>query len=70
MRIRRVSVLNLRWCTHYEPVKQTASFRLQVRFAMTRVLCVAEKPSIAKAVATHLSGGQYQTVSPMLLNMA
>jgi DNA topoisomerase-3 len=29
---------------------------------MTRVLCVAEKPSIAKAVAGHLSGGQYQTV--------
>lgn len=25
---------------------------------MTRVLCVAEKPSIAKAVAGHLSGGQ------------
>ncbi|KAL2022325.1 hypothetical protein VTK56DRAFT_5723 [Thermocarpiscus australiensis] len=28
---------------------------------MTRVLCVAEKPSIAKAVAGHLSGGHYQT---------
>ncbi|KAH6850274.1 DNA topoisomerase [Chaetomium sp. MPI-CAGE-AT-0009] len=28
---------------------------------MTRVLCVAEKPSISKAVAGHLSGGQYQT---------
>ncbi|KAL2263221.1 hypothetical protein VTK26DRAFT_7715 [Humicola hyalothermophila] len=28
---------------------------------MTRVLCVAEKPSISKAVATHLSGGHYQT---------
>ncbi|KAK3322536.1 DNA topoisomerase [Apodospora peruviana] len=27
---------------------------------MTRVLCVAEKPSIAKAVAGHLSGGSYQ----------
>ncbi|KAK3900448.1 DNA topoisomerase [Staphylotrichum tortipilum] len=27
---------------------------------MTRILCVAEKPSIAKAVAGHLSGGQYQ----------
>jgi len=26
------------------------------------VLCVAEKPSIAKAVAGHLSGGQYQAV--------
>jgi len=31
--------------------------------AMTRILCVAEKPSIAKAVAGHLSGGHYQTVS-------
>ncbi|KAK3302052.1 DNA topoisomerase [Chaetomium strumarium] len=28
---------------------------------MTRILCVAEKPSIAKAVASHLSGGRYQT---------
>ncbi|KAK4146970.1 DNA topoisomerase [Dichotomopilus funicola] len=28
---------------------------------MTRILCVAEKPSIAKAVAGHLSGGIYQT---------
>ncbi|KAJ4292332.1 DNA topoisomerase [Collariella sp. IMI 366227] len=28
---------------------------------MTRILCVAEKPSIAKAVAGHLSGGRYQT---------
>lgn len=27
------------------------------------VLCVAEKPSIAKAVANHLGGGQVQTVS-------
>lgn len=30
---------------------------------VTKVLCVAEKPSIAKAVATHLGGGQFQTVS-------
>ncbi|CAK7235456.1 DNA topoisomerase [Sporothrix eucalyptigena] len=28
---------------------------------MTKILCVAEKPSISKAVAGHLSGGQYQT---------
>ncbi|KAK4157959.1 DNA topoisomerase [Chaetomidium leptoderma] len=28
---------------------------------MTRILCVAEKPSISKAVAGHLSGGHYQT---------
>ncbi|KAI1340519.1 DNA topoisomerase [Xylariaceae sp. FL0016] len=28
---------------------------------MMRVLCVAEKPSISKAVASHLSGGQFQT---------
>jgi DNA topoisomerase IA len=28
-----------------------------------KVLCVAEKPSISKAVAGHLSGGQFQTVS-------
>ena len=30
---------------------------------VTKVLCVAEKPSIAKAVANHLSGGNVQTVS-------
>ncbi|RAH80306.1 DNA topoisomerase III [Aspergillus japonicus CBS 114.51] len=28
---------------------------------MTRILCVAEKPAIAKAVAQHLSGGAFQT---------
>lgn len=28
-----------------------------------RILCVAEKPSISKAVAGHLSGGDIQTVS-------
>ncbi|TPX12062.1 uncharacterized protein E0L32_007177 [Thyridium curvatum] len=28
---------------------------------MTKILCVAEKPSISKAVAGHLSGGQYET---------
>ncbi|PPJ59249.1 hypothetical protein CBER1_05328 [Cercospora berteroae] len=28
---------------------------------VTRVLCVAEKPSIAKAVAGHLGGGHFQT---------
>lgn len=28
-----------------------------------KVLCVAEKPSIAKAVASHLSGGTSQVVS-------
>ncbi|KAG2418694.1 DNA topoisomerase III [Aspergillus terreus] len=31
--------------------------------AITRVLCVAEKPAIAKAVAQHLSGGAMQTLS-------
>lgn len=30
---------------------------------MSRILCVAEKPAIAKAVAQHLSGGSFQTVS-------
>lgn len=30
--------------------------------SIMRVLCVAEKPSIAKAVAGHLSGGEVQTV--------
>ncbi|KAI6359889.1 hypothetical protein MCOR25_006932 [Pyricularia grisea] len=30
---------------------------------MTKILCVAEKPSISKAVAGHLSGGQFQTHS-------
>jgi len=28
-----------------------------------QILCVAEKPAIAKAVAQHLAGGQLQTVS-------
>jgi hypothetical protein len=28
-----------------------------------KILCVAEKPSISKAVAGILSGGQFQTVS-------
>ncbi|KAE8148702.1 DNA topoisomerase [Aspergillus avenaceus] len=31
--------------------------------AVQRVLCVAEKPAIAKAVAQHLSGGSFQTIS-------
>jgi DNA topoisomerase IA len=30
---------------------------------VTKVLCVAEKPSIAKAVAGHLSGGTHRVVS-------
>lgn len=30
-----------------------------------KVLCVAEKPSISKAVAGHLSGGGFQTVSSL-----
>ncbi|KAK0623541.1 DNA topoisomerase [Immersiella caudata] len=30
---------------------------------MTRILCVAEKPSISKAVAGHLSGGHFQTAN-------
>ncbi|GKZ65586.1 DNA topoisomerase [Aspergillus niger] len=30
---------------------------------MQRVLCVAEKPAIAKAVAQHLSGGSFQTIA-------
>jgi len=35
---------------------------------VTKVLCVAEKPSIAKAVANHLSGNQVNVVrKPMLL---
>lgn len=33
------------------------------RSKMPKILCVAEKPSISKAVAGHLSGGQIQTVS-------
>ena len=28
-----------------------------------KILCVAEKPAIAKSVAQHLSGGQVTTVS-------
>ncbi|PYH40967.1 DNA topoisomerase 3 [Aspergillus saccharolyticus JOP 1030-1] len=30
---------------------------------MSRILCVAEKPAIAKAVAQHLSGGSFQTAN-------
>ena len=33
-----------------------------------RVLCVAEKPSIAKSIAQILSGGQYTTVSMKHIN--
>lgn len=33
-----------------------------------KILCVAEKPAIARAVATHLSGGSFQTVGPFLKN--
>lgn len=31
-----------------------------------KILCVAEKPAIARAVATHLSGGAFQTVGFLL----
>jgi DNA topoisomerase-3 len=33
-----------------------------------KILCVAEKPAIARAVATHLSGGAFQTVGSLLNN--
>lgn len=33
-----------------------------------KILCVAEKPAIARAVATHLSGGAFQTVGYILKN--
>ena len=29
---------------------------------VSKILCVAEKPAIAKSVANHLSGGQVDTV--------
>lgn len=32
-----------------------------------KVLCVAEKPSISKAVATHLAGGRVETVRSICL---
>lgn len=35
--------------------------------SIMKVLCVAEKPSIAKAVAGHLSGGEVQTVCSLSL---
>lgn len=47
------------------PLLPRRRFIFPVRFyssKMPRILCVAEKPSIAKAVAAHLSGGAYQTV--------
>lgn len=31
-----------------------------------RILCVAEKPAIARSVAQHLSGGSMQTVSMVM----
>jgi hypothetical protein len=44
---------------------------LQVTLALTampgKILCVAEKNSIAKAVAEHLSGGHFQTVSGLFI---
>ena len=33
---------------------------------VTKILCVAEKPSIAKAVANHLSNNQVTVVSGFL----
>ncbi len=33
-----------------------------------KVLCVAEKPSIAKSVAQHMSGGQFNTVRNLHLH--
>lgn len=33
---------------------------------VTKVLCVAEKPSIARAVANHLSGNQVTTVRMLM----
>lgn len=32
-----------------------------------KILCVAEKPAIAKSVAQHLSGGQFNTVGRHVL---
>ena len=32
-----------------------------------KILCVAEKPAIAKAVANHLAGGRVSTVGKVLL---
>ncbi|KAK5636693.1 hypothetical protein RRF57_012405 [Xylaria bambusicola] len=46
----------------HRPRHASEARRALSRFASTmRVLCVAEKPSIAKAVASHLSGGEVQT---------
>lgn len=39
------------------------TYRRAATVTMPKVLCVAEKPSIAKAMAGILSGGQYTTVS-------
>ena len=33
------------------------------------ILCVAEKPSIAKSVSQHLSGGHVNTVSPRQIDV-
>ncbi|KAJ3569230.1 hypothetical protein NPX13_g6151 [Xylaria arbuscula] len=50
---------------HYpgaQSVLSVSALRALARFnSAMRVLCVAEKPSIAKAVAGHLSGGEVQT---------
>jgi hypothetical protein len=45
-----------------------ATWTLHSPRGMTRVLCVAEKPSIAKAVANHL-GGQVRTVCTYMTQM-
>ena len=37
--------------------------------APNKILCVAEKPSIAKSVAQHLSGGNINTVGPSIVHL-
>lgn len=56
------------WSTRFTSVLFCAAAVHQRRWIRTakskmpQILCVAEKPSISKAVAGHLSGGQLQTV--------
>ena len=55
-------VLSSKPILRFLSLKQHASEISRSKAMVARVLCVAEKPSIAKAVAQHLAGGQITTV--------
>lgn len=60
-----VSVVPLVTCTVHQP---TTAFHVVLAYISNislfmRVLCVAEKPSIARSISQILSGGRVETVS-------